>query len=74
MPETSVAMTATTEETLVRRLVRDDGQEDLCLATYRPSTGLSRSSALARIHRMTALGTAPEEARGCSSESGIMVS
>ena len=31
------------------------------------------SLALARIHRMTALGTALEEARGCSSESGIMV-
>ena len=30
-------------------------------------------AALARIHRMTALGTAHEEARGCSSESGIMV-
>ena len=29
--------------------------------------------ALARIHRMTALGTALEEASGCSSESGIMV-
>ena len=28
---------------------------------------------LARIHRRTALGTAVEEARGCSSESGIMV-
>ena len=28
---------------------------------------------LTRIHRRTALGTAPEEARGCSSESGIMV-
>ena len=28
---------------------------------------------LAGIHRRTALGTAPEEARGCSSESGIMV-
>ena len=28
---------------------------------------------LARIHRRTALGTALEEARGCSSESGIMV-
>ena len=48
MPETSVAMTATTEETLARRLVRDDGQEDICLATYRPSTGLSRFSALVR--------------------------
>ena len=48
MPRTSVAMTATTEETLVRRLVREDGQEDVCLATYRPSTGLSRFSALIR--------------------------
>ena len=28
---------------------------------------------LARIHRGTALGTALEEGRGCSSESGIMV-
>ena len=45
---TSVSMTATTEEALVRRLVRDDGQEDICLATYRPSTGLSRFSALIR--------------------------
>ena len=48
MPWTSVAMTATTEEALVRRLVRDDGQEDICLATYRPSTGLTRFSALIR--------------------------
>ena len=31
------------------------------------------ASALARIHRRTALGTALEEARGCSCESGIMV-
>ena len=48
MSGTSVAMTATTEASLVRRLVRDDGQEDICLATYRPSTGLSRISALIR--------------------------
>ena len=48
MRRTSVAMTAATEEALVRRLVRDDGQEDVCLATYRPSTGLSRFSALIR--------------------------
>ena len=33
----------------------------------------SGSLALARIHRRTALGTALEEASGCSSESGIMV-
>ena len=36
--------------------------------------GISTTAlSLARIHRRTALGTAPEEARGCSSESGIMV-
>ena len=49
MRRTSVAMTAATEEALLRRLVRDDGQEDLCLATYRPSTGLTRFSALIRV-------------------------
>lgn len=48
MHRTSVAMTAATEEALVGNLVRDDGQEDICLATYRPSTGLTRSSALIR--------------------------
>ena len=35
--------------------------------------GIKSSNALTRIHRMTALGTAHEEARGCSCESGIMV-
>ena len=34
---------------------------------------VGRQSCLPRIHRRTALGTALEEARGCSSESGIMV-
>ena len=48
MHRTSVAMTAATEEALIRRLVRCDGQEDICLATYRPSTGLTRFSALIR--------------------------
>ena len=43
---TSVAMTAATEKVLLRQLVRSDGQEDLCLATYRPSTGKTRVSAL----------------------------
>ena len=37
------------------------------------SLGPTASPVLPRIHRRTALGTAPEEARGCSSESGIMV-
>ena len=41
-------MTLATEEALGRHLVRDDGQEDVCLATYRPSTGLTRVSALVR--------------------------
>ena len=45
---TSVAMTAATEEALVGHLDRDDGQEDICLATYRPSTGLTRVSAVIR--------------------------
>ena len=43
---TSVAMTAAMEEALLGQLVRPDGQEDLCLATYRPSTGKGRVSAL----------------------------
>lgn len=43
---TSVAMTADIDEALYRHLVRDDGQEDLCLATYRPATGLQRRTAL----------------------------
>ena len=42
----SVAMTAHTEQQLLELLVREDGQEDLCLATYRPSTGVTRSTAL----------------------------
>ena len=45
---TSVAMTAATEKDLLTLLVREDGQEDLCLATYRRSTGATRSTALLR--------------------------
>lgn len=43
---TSVAMTTDTEDALVSRLVRDDNQEDLCITTYRPSSGRTRKSAL----------------------------
>ena len=46
MKSTSVAMTATAEKALLNLLVRSDGQEDICLATYQPSTGLNRVSAL----------------------------
>jgi len=41
-------MTAATEEQLLSLLVREDGQEDLCLAIYRPSSGTTRSTALIR--------------------------
>ena len=43
---TSVAMTEATEKDLLSNLVRADEQEDLCLATYQPSTGMGRVSAL----------------------------
>jgi hypothetical protein len=45
---TSVAMTADTHDALARHLLRDDGQEDICLALYRPSTGAIRRTALVR--------------------------
>ena len=43
---TSAAMTADTHDSLRRLLLRSDGQEDLCLALYRPSTGQTRTTAL----------------------------
>lgn len=46
---TSVAMTEHTRDALCDLLVRQDGQEDLCLALYRPSTGKRRTTAL--VHR-----------------------
>lgn len=44
----SVAMTEVTHETLTGHLIRTDGQEDLCLALYAPSTGARRDTALIR--------------------------
>jgi molybdopterin/thiamine biosynthesis adenylyltransferase/proteasome lid subunit RPN8/RPN11 len=44
----SVAMTKAIDETLTRHLIRSDGQEDLCLAMYAPSTGAERDTALLR--------------------------
>ena len=43
---TSVAMTGNVADELRRHLDRPDGQEDICLATYRRSTGESRTTAL----------------------------
>lgn len=45
---TSVAMTGPTRDGLCDLLLRADGQEDLCLALYRPSTGPRRTTALIR--------------------------
>ncbi len=44
----SVALAEVTHETLTNHLLRDDGQEDLCLAMYAPSTGAERDTALLR--------------------------
>jgi len=43
---TSVAMTGNTHQELLDHLLRDDGQEDLCMAIYQPSTGRDRRSAV----------------------------
>lgn len=48
MLTTSVAMTGEMHRTLCALLLRPDGQEDLCLALYRPSTGRTRRTALVR--------------------------
>lgn len=43
---TSVAMTVEVARALRTHVDRDDGQEDICIATYRPSTGSVRATAL----------------------------
>lgn len=42
----SAALTGAVDLELRRHLLRDDGQEDLCLAIYSPSTGRTRTTAL----------------------------
>ena len=44
----SVAMASKMEAELIEQLDRSDGQEDICLATYTPSTGHTRTTALLR--------------------------
>jgi hypothetical protein len=44
----SAALTGDLHRVLRDQLLRPDGQEDVCLSTYRPSTGLQRQSALLR--------------------------
>jgi len=43
---TSVAMTTGLDARACGHLLRQDGQEDLCLATYAPSTGNKRTTAV----------------------------
>jgi molybdopterin-synthase adenylyltransferase len=43
---TSVVLTSTTHERLRDHLDRPDGQEDLCFALWRPSTGATRDTAI----------------------------
>ena len=62
------APTAATEAMMTEAVAESGSLED-----PEPSVEESKSVALTRIHRGTALGTALEEGRGCSSESGIMV-
>lgn len=44
--EFSVAMTGEVNDILLRHLIREDDQEDLCFALYNPSTGDERQTAL----------------------------
>ena len=46
MTSHSAALTTDTHEALVAHLKRRDGQEDLCFALYRPSTGATRTTAV----------------------------
>lgn len=46
MTSRSVAMSASLHRQLSRYLLREDGQEDICLATYTVSTGTRRTSRL----------------------------
>lgn len=52
----SVAMTGTTRGILRRHLIRRDGQEDVCLATYRMSTGAERMTGLLRAVQLPKSG------------------
>lgn len=44
----SVAMTGATEASMLEHLIREDGQEDVLIATYVLSTGIERTTALIR--------------------------
>jgi hypothetical protein len=56
MSRYSVAMDNVVADELRDQLVRDDGQEDVCLATYSPSTGAQRLTAVVASVNRPVLG------------------
>lgn len=44
----SIAITGDVDRALRRHLIRDDGDEDVCIASYAPSTGRARTTMLLR--------------------------
>jgi hypothetical protein len=67
----SVAMTQALARELTTHLVRSDGHEDLCLATYRPSTGRRRTTAILATARLP--GTGDRSVHGNASVTGDYV-
>ena len=68
---TSVALTAQLDDRLREHLLRSDGQEDICLVTYRRSTGSTRNSALLRT--FVEPGPEDRQVHGNASISGAYV-
>lgn len=68
MRRESVALSADLHDALVAHLVRDDGQEEVCLATYASSTGARRTSRL--IGRIERPGPGDREVHGNASFTG----
>ena len=58
-------MTGSTEAEFANHLLRDDGQEDLCLGTWRPSTGRRRRTAI--LHRAILPGRGDRAVHGNAS-------
>lgn len=67
----SIAMTGDLASELTAHLARSDGQEDLCLATYRPSTGRRRTTAILTEARLP--GAAERSVHGNASVTGDYV-
>lgn len=67
----SVAMTGRLNRELKQHLIRSDGQEDVTLATYRPSTGDTRRTALLRTIQLPQRGE--REVHGNASFTGRYV-